>query len=183
MIIHSPKPWMQFHKDEPFFEGNREAWRALEEAYQAGKLRAIGLSNFEKTDLDNILEACTVKPMVNQILAHISNTPFELIQYSHDQDILVEAYSPVAHGELVKNQEVRQIAEKYGVTVPQLGIRYVLQLGLLPLPKTANPAHMKNNADVDFVISDEDMEFLKNMDQIEDYGSASMFPVYGGKLG
>jgi diketogulonate reductase-like aldo/keto reductase len=120
--------------------------------------------------------------MVNQILAHISNTPKDLIQYSQDKGILVEAYSPVAHGELMKNQEVLQIAEKYGVTVPQLGIRYVLQLGLLPLPKTANPAHMKNNADVDFVISGEDMEFLKNMEQITDYGNASMFPVYGGKL-
>ncbi len=182
MIIHSPKPWMEFHKDDPFFEGNREAWRALEEAYKAGKLRAIGLSNFEKSDIDNILESCTVKPMVNQILAHISNTPKELIQYTQDKGILVEAYSPVAHGELMKNQEVLKIGEKYGVTVPQLGIRYILQLGLLPLPKTANPAHMKNNADVDFVISDEDMEFLKNMEQIKDYGSASMFPVYGGKL-
>jgi diketogulonate reductase-like aldo/keto reductase len=182
MIIHSPKPWMEYHKDDPHFEGNREAWRALEEAYQAGKLRAIGVSNFEKADLDNILESCTVKPMVNQILTHISNTPHELIQYSQDKGILVEAYSPVAHGELMKNQEVLKIAEKYGVSVPQLGIRYVLQLDLLPLPKTANPAHMKNNADVDFVISDEDMEFLKNMEQIEDYGDASMFPVYGGKL-
>ena len=83
----------------------------------------------------------------------------------------------------MKNQEVLKIAEQYGVSVPQLGIRYVLQLGLLPLPKTANPTHMKSNADVDFVISDEDMDFLKNMEQIEDYGSASMFPVYGGRLG
>jgi len=182
MIIHSPQPWRNFRGEDRYFEGNREAWRALEEAYQAGKLRAIGLSNFEKADIENILESCSVKPMVNQILAHISNTPKELIQYSQDQGILVEAYSPVAHGELMKNQDVLKIAEKYGVTVPQLGIRYVLQLGLLPLPKTANPAHMKNNADVDFVISDEDMEFLKNMEQIEDYGSASMFPVYGGKL-
>jgi diketogulonate reductase-like aldo/keto reductase len=182
MLIHSPKPWMEFHKAEPFFEGNRQAWRALEEAYQAGKLRAIGLSNFEKADLDNILGACTVKPMVNQILAHISNTPKELIQYTQDKEILVEAYSPVAHGELMKNQGVLKMAEKYGVTVPQLGIRYVLQLNLLPLPKTANPAHMKNNAAVDFVISDEDMDFLKNMEQIKDYGDASMFPVYGGKL-
>jgi diketogulonate reductase-like aldo/keto reductase len=182
MIIHSPKPWMEYHKDDPHFEGNREAWRALEEAYQAGKLRAIGVSNFEKADLDNILESCTVKPMVNQILTHISNTPHELIQYSQDKGILVEAYSPVAHGELMKNQEVLKIAEKYGVSVPQLGIRYVLQLGLLPLPKTANPAHMKENADLDFVISDADMDYLKNVEQIKDYGSASMMPVYGGKL-
>ena len=182
MIIHSPKPWMEFHKDDRFFEGNREAWRSLEEAYKAGKLRAIGVSNFEEADLDNILESCTTKPMVNQILAHISNTPKELIKYSQDKGILVEAYSPVAHGELMKNQEVKKMAEKYAVSVPQLGIRYVLQLGLLPLPKTANPAHMKNNADVDFVISDEDMEILKNMEQIKDYGNASMFPVFGGKL-
>jgi len=182
MLIHSPKPWMEFHKDDPFVEGNREAWRALEDAYKAGKLRAIGLSNFEQADIDNILESCTVKPMVNQILAHISNTPKELIQYSQDNGILVEAYSPVAHGELMKNQEVKNMAEKYGVTIPQLAIRYTLQLDMLPLPKTANPAHMKTNADVDFVISDEDMEFLKNMEKIEDYGEASMFPVYGGVL-
>lgn len=183
MIIHSPKPWMEFHKDDPFYEGNREAWRALEEAYQAGKLRAIGLSNFEQADIDNILASCTVKPMVNQVLAHISNTPQELIQYSQEKGILVEAYSPVAHGELLKNQAVAKIAGKYDVSIAQLGIRYTLQLGLLPLPKTANPAHMKENADLDFVISEEDMEFLKNMEQIEDYGEASMFPVYGGKLG
>ena len=183
MIIHSPKPWTAFHKDDPYFAGNREAWRALEDAYKAGKLRAIGVSNFEKEDLDNILESCTVKPMVNQILAHISNTPKELIQYSQDNGILVEAYSPIAHGELMKNQDIIKMAEKYGVSVPQLSIRYVLQLDLLPLPKTANPAHMKSNAAVDFVISDEDMEFLKNMEQIENYGEASMFPVYGGKLG
>lgn len=182
MIIHSPKPWMKFHENEPYFEGNREAWRALEEAYKDEKLHAIGLSNFEKADIDNILESCSVKPMVNQILAHISNTPKELIQYSQEKSILVEAYSPVAHGELMKNQEVTKIAEKYGVSVPQLSIRYDLQLGLLPIPKTANPAHMKNNADLDFVISEEDMEFLKNVEPIKDYGEASMFPVYGGKL-
>jgi diketogulonate reductase-like aldo/keto reductase len=182
MIIHSPQPWTEYHEEDRYFEGNLEAWRALEEAYNAGKLHAIGLSNFEKEDIDNILKLCSVKPMVNQILAHISNTPKELIQYAQDNNILVEAHSPIAHGELMKNQEIREIAEKYGVSVPQLSIRYDLQLGLLPIPKTANPGHMKNNADVDFLISEEDMEFLKNMEQIKDYGNASMFPVYGGKL-
>jgi diketogulonate reductase-like aldo/keto reductase len=182
MIIHSPQPWMKFHSDDRFFDGNREAWRALEEAYKAGKLRAIGVSNFVKEDLDNILKSCSVKPMVNQILVHISNTPKELIQYTQDNGILVEAYSPVAHGEFMKNQELVKMAEKYGVTVPQLSIRYCLELGLLPLPKTANPAHMNNNATVDFTISADDMNILENIEKIKDYGDASMMPVFGGKM-
>ncbi|MBS7528340.1 aldo/keto reductase [Fusibacter paucivorans] len=182
MIIHSPQPWMEYGDEDRYLEGNREAWRALEDAYKAGKLRAIGVSNFQQGDLENILNGCTVKPMVNQILAHISNTPFELIDYTQKQEILVEAYSPIAHGELMKNKEVLKIAEKYNVSIPQLSIRYDLQLGLLPLPKTANPKHMANNADVNFTISEEDMTFLKNIDRIKDYGQASMMPVFGGKL-
>lgn len=181
MIIHSPKPWAKFLESETYLEGNREAWKALEEAYKAGKLRSIGLSNFEKEDIDNILASCAVKPMVNQILAHISNTPKELIQYNQEKDILVEAYSPFGHGELFKNQEVAAIADKYGVSVSQLAIRYCLQLDLLPLPKTANPQYMKTNTEVDFVIGQEEMEFLKNLQQIQDYGDHSKFPVYKKK--
>ncbi len=180
MIIHSPQPWAKFGDENRYFDGNREAWRALEEAYQAKKLRAIGLSNFQEQDIDNILQSCSVKPMVNQILAHISNTPHELIRYNREQGILVEAYSPIGHGELLKNEKIRHIAGSYGVSVPQLCIRYVLQLGLLALPKTANPAHMKSNSEVDFVISEEDMDLLRNMERIRDYGEASVFPVYGG---
>ena len=183
MIIHSPKPWMKYHEEDRFFEGNREAWQALEEAYNAGKLRAIGVSNFEQQDIDNILESCSVSPMVNQILAHVSNTPEELIHYSQSKGILVEAYSPVGHGEVLKNVNIAEMAEKYNVTIPQLCIRYDLQLGLLPIPKTANPDHMKNNADVDFVIADDDMALLKNIEKIKDYGDAGMMPVFGGKLG
>src|SRR3954468_12204920 len=161
MIIHSPQPWDQFGSDDRYFEGNRDAWRALEKAYDAKKLRAIGLSNFQAPDIDNILAACTVEPMVNQVLAHISNTPARLIAYSQQQGMLVEAYSPMAHGELFKNSQVRSMAEKYGVSLAQLSIRYTLQLGLLPLPKTANADHMRMNADVDFDIAEDDMEILK----------------------
>ena len=178
MIIHSPQPWAKFGEEERFFEGNREVWRALEEAYKAGKLRAIGLSNFKIPDIENILAFCSVTPMVNQILAHVRNTPEDLIQYTQDKGILVEAYSPVGHGELLKDEELAEMAKKYGVSVPRLCIRYTLQLDLLPLPKTANPDHMKDNADVDFVISEQDMALLRNMGQIKDYGEASVFPVY-----
>lgn len=181
MIIHSPQPWADFRAGEHFFEGNREAWRALEDAYKAGKLRAIGVSNFEQEDLDNILASCTVAPMVNQVLAHVGNTPFDLIRYSQSKGILVEAYSPVAHGEILKNEKVADMARKYNVTVPQLCICYTLQFGLLPLPKTANPEHMRSNAQLDFEISKEDMETLSHMEKFDDYGEYSFFPVFGGK--
>ncbi len=181
MIIHSPQPWTEYGQADRYAEGNLEAWRALEEAYGAGKLRSIGLSNFRIGDVDNILDNCSVKPMVNQVLAHVSNTPFDLIAHNKARDILVEAYSPIGHGELLKNDALLGLAGKYGVSVPQLCIRYTLQLGLLPLPKTANPAHMKNNADLDFEISAADVESLKHMETIQDYGEASVFPVYSGK--
>jgi len=182
MLIHSPQPWPEFGMGERFFEGNLEAWRALEEAYTAGKLRAIGVSNFEQVDLDNILDNGTIKPEVNQILAHVGNTPFDLIDYTRSKGILVEAYSPVAHGEILHDSNLAVLAEKYGVSVAQLCIRYCLQLGMLPLPKTVNPQHMRSNAAVEFEISHTDMETLKNADRIKNYGEASRFPVYGGNM-
>ncbi|MCE7027755.1 aldo/keto reductase [Jiella avicenniae] len=181
MIIHSPQPWQNFGDEDRFFEGNRQAWRALEEAYEAGKLRAIGVSNFQKADLDNLLDAASVKPMLDQVLAHVGNTPFDLIDYAKSKGLLVEAYSPVAHGKILNNGDVAELAEKYGVSIPQLCIRYCLQLGLLPLPKTANPDHMRDNADVDFEISDADMATLKGIEHV-DYGDAGAFPVFAGKI-
>ena len=182
MIIHSPQPWTDFHAGEHFYEGNLEAWRALEEAYSAGKLRAIGVSNFERADLDNILQHGSVKPMVNQILAHVGNTPFDLVEYSQKQGILVEAYSPVAHGAILGHEEVARLAAHYGVSVPQLCIRYCLELGMLPLPKTANPDHMRTNASLDFTIAPSDMEVLKAVAPVVDYGEGGKFPVFGGTL-
>ncbi len=183
MIIHSPQPWVEVNQsDDRYVEGNREAWRALEDAYKAGKLKAIGVSNFKQEDIESLLETATVKPMVNQILLHISNTPIELVEYCQKNGVAVEAYSPIAHGEILNQPEIKAIADKYGVTVPQLCIRYTLQLGAISLPKTANPEHMKSNSEVNFEISAEDMEVLKKFKKIEDYGESSGFPVYGGKL-
>ena len=183
MIIHSPQPWVEVNQsDNRYLEGNLEAWRALTDAYKAGKLRAIGVSNFLMGDIENIWNNADVKPMVNQVLCHISNTPFDLIDYCQGKGIVMEAYSPVAHGEALRIPAIAKMAEKYGVSVPQLCIRYDIQLGMIVLPKTANPEHMKSNADVDFVISDEDMEILKHLEKIDNYGDSSFFPVYGGKL-
>ncbi len=183
MIIHSPQPWVEVNQSENrYVEGNRAAWRALEDAYKAGKVKAIGVSNFQIGDIGSLLETAEIKPMVNQILFHISNTPLELAQYCQKNGIVVEAYSPIAHGEILNQPEIRAVADKYGVSVPQLSIRYTIQLGTVSLPKTANPAHMKSNAAVDFTISEADMEALKNVKKIENYGASSGFPVYGGKL-
>lgn len=181
MLIHSPQPWTEFREGEHYFDGNLEAWRALEEAYEAGKLRAIGVSNFEAPDLDNLLDRGSVAPMVNQILAHVGNTPFDLIDYSLSKGMLVEAYSPVAHGAALKNAQLAEFAGKYGVGVAQLCIRYCLQLGLLPLPKSTSAEHIRENAAIDFVISEEDMAALRDADDRTDYGAASAFPVFGKK--
>lgn len=183
VIIHSPQPWAAVNQSEDrYYEGNREAWRALEDALSAGKVRAIGVSNFNEGDIDNILGVCRVKPAVNQVLAHIANTPKALIDRCQAQGIAVEAYSPVAHGEAMKRPEIAAMADKYGVSVPQLCIRYDWQLGLIVLPKTANPDHMRDNAAIDFAISDADMQTLLGLETMTDYGDAGFFPVFGGRL-
>lgn len=179
MLIHSPQPWDDFRGGD-YAEGNRAAWRALEEALAAGKLRSIGVSNFQQADIESLLEGASVVPHVNQLLVHVGNTPAELIEYCTGKGILVEAYSPMAHGEMMKNSEVTAMAERYGVSVPQLCIRYTLDLGTVSLPKTANPAHMRDNAQVDFTISEEDMDTLRGLEHRE-YGEFSFFPVYSGK--
>ncbi len=180
MLIHAPQPWADFRGGD-YVDGNRAAWRALEDAYKVGKIRSIGISNFKKEDIDNLVADCRIIPMVNQLLIHISNTPFDLIEYSKSKGMVVEAYSPVAHGVILAHPHIEEMAKKYGVTVAQLCIRYCLQLGTVPLPKTSSPVHMKENTGVDFVISDADMENLKNMEHIKNYGEHSVFPVFSGK--
>lgn len=183
VIIHSPDPWQEFREENNnYFKENIEVWKVLEEYYKKGKIKVIGVSNFEIEDLQNIIDNCEIKPMVNQILAHISNTPFNLIKYCQENDILVEAYSPIGHGEILGHKTINEMAEKYNVSVAQICIRYCLQLGMLPLPKTENIEHMKSNVDVNFNISNEDMEILKQVEIIKSYGDSSIFPVYGGKM-
>ena len=149
MIIHSPQPWQEFRDDNRYFKENKEVWKALETAYQEGKVKAIGVSNFLKDDLENILNSCQIKPMVNQILTHISNTKTELIKFCKENDILVEAYSPIAHGAILKNENIIAMANKYNVSVARLCIRYIIQLGLAALPKASSKEHLIDNLKID----------------------------------
>lgn len=119
MIIHSPQPWAEVNQSQDrHVEGNIAAYRALEDALGAGRLRAIGVSNFLEGDLRSILDACEVRPAVNQVLAHVGNVPFDLARFCADEGILVEAYSPIAHGEAARIEGIAQMAAKYGVRSP-----------------------------------------------------------------
>ena len=179
MIIHSPQPWKEFRiTDNNYYEGNQEAWKALEEAYNNGKLKAIGVSNFHEHDLLNIINNCKIKPMVNQILCHVGQTPFDIIDFCKSENILVEAYSPIAHGEANRILEVQKIAEKYNKSFAQICLKYALNLGLVVLPKANLEEHLKNNIDMDFSISQDDMEILKKVKPLEDYGKDDFFPVF-----
>ena len=176
IIIHCPQPWAEFRGKKRYFQENKEVWKALEDAYMAGKVKSIGVSNFLIDDLLNILEDCRIKPMVNQILLHIGETPSSLVEFCKQNDIIVEAYSPIAHGAALKNDDLAVMAAKYGVTIPQLCIQYTLQLGTVSLPKSSNPEHIRSNAQLDFTISPEDMAILENTGQ--DYGEDSRWPVF-----
>ena len=166
MLIHAPRPWAEMGSSgaSRYYRENVEVWKALEEAYEAGKIRAIGVSNFEIDDLNNILANGRVVPAVNQIRVHIGHVPTELIDFCEQCGILVEAYSPSATGRLLKVPEVCAMAEKYHVSVPQLACRFVLQLGLLPLPKSVQEERIHQNAKIDFEINSNDMASLLKID-------------------
>lgn len=164
LLIHAPKPWAEMWDSGPrYFKENLQVWKALEEAYAQGKVRAIGVSNFNVIDLKNIINNAKIKPMVNQLCAFISNMPEDEIDFCKSEEILVTGYSPIATGRLLGQKDVELIAKKYNVSIPQLCIRYLIERGVLPLPKTIHKEYMKSNADVNFKISKEDIEILNKI--------------------
>lgn len=169
MLIHAPKPWEELFggSDKNYFEENLAVWRAMEEAVEAGQIRSIGVSNFEIADIQNIQEHGRIKPAANQIRVHIGHTPTDVISYCQTNDITIMAFSPNATGKLLGHPLVTEIAEKYHVSVPQLSIRYDYQLGLVPLPRSTNPAHIAENKNIDFTISEEDMKRLSQVEEIQ----------------
>ena len=180
MLIHCPQPWALFRGPFRYFKQNIEVWRAMEEAYKEGKLRAIGVSNFLIDDLENIINNCEIKPMANQILLHIGETPVDVIKFCQENDIVVEAYSPIAHGKALNNKTIAAMAEKYKVSIPQLCIKYTLQLDTISIPKASSKEHIEDNMKLDFEIKEEDMIELMKLNRI-DYGDQAFWPVFNKK--
>ena len=157
-LIHAPWPWTEIGRD--CRAGNIAVWRAMEEFYAAGRVRSIGVSNFTGDDIDSLLSESTVTPLVNQIRWFIGHTQPDVTAYCTQRNILVEGYSPLATGAILDRPEIDQIAQKYGKTVAQLCIRYLLEHDVLPLPKSTTPSRIVENADVDFAIAAEDLAAL-----------------------
>lgn len=163
-LIHAPWPWSNIGQD--CTEGNIEAWKAMIELYNQGKIRAIGVSNFHVSDIEALIKATGFKPMANQIRFFIGNTQQPIYDYCQANDILIQAYSPLATGEMLDNQYVLDLSKKYNKSIAKICIRYCIQKNTTPLPKSITESRIKDNLDVDFVISDEDMQYLDSLHHI-----------------
>jgi diketogulonate reductase-like aldo/keto reductase len=172
-LVHAPWPWAEQGAD--YREENKQIWKAMEEFLASGRVKAIGVSNFDPDDLASLLPACTTTPMVNQIRWFIGLDPSATVEACEAAGIVVEAYSPFAHGLIVNHPEIADIAARYGVSAPQLCIRYLLQLGAVVLPKATTPAHIQQNAELDFEISGDDMDVLSAMRDTEKHSEAMEF--------
>lgn len=165
-LIHAPWPWSDMGSDHR--QGNADAWRAMEQIHDAGRARAIGVSNFNVADLEALSSTARHQPQANQIRYFVGNTQQDVTRYCQENGILVEGYSPLATGAILDNEKIIEIAEKYGKSVAQLSIRYLLQNDVLPLPKSTTPSRMAENFAVDFEISTEDMTYLDGLENTVD---------------
>lgn len=165
-LIHAPRPWAEMQGGaitNRYFDENLAVWRALEEAYSAGKIHAIGVSNFDVEDMKNIVDNCKILPMVNQILFYVGfdqRDVSSVFDYCLKHGIVIEAYSPLATGKVLNDRVLLEIAEHYHKTPAQVCIKYCIQKGAIPLPKSTHVLRIKENLDIDFEITDEDMERL-----------------------
>jgi diketogulonate reductase-like aldo/keto reductase len=160
-LIHWPNP-IKFR--EIWKSANAGSWKAMEEFYEEGKIKAIGISNFLPHHIDALLETATVKPAINQIRLCPGLTQDELAAYCKSHDILLEAYSPLGTGKIFSVPAMQQLSQKYGKTIAQIGIRWSLQMGYLPLPKSVTPSRIKENTDVfDFTLTNEDVALIAGL--------------------
>lgn len=163
-LIHAPWPWTAIGSDHR--EGNIAVWKVFEELYRDGRVRSIGVSNFDPDDLDSLIAGTDEVPHANQIKWHIGSTQAATTAYCTDKGILVEGYSPLATGRLLDDGRIKEIADRYDRSVAQLSIRYLLEKDVLPLPKSTTPARISENADVDFTIEQPDIAALDALTDI-----------------
>lgn len=160
-LIHWPNP-LQYRSTWQLT--NSETWNAFEELYHAGKIRAIGISNFRQHHIDELLKTAEITPMVNQIRLCPGDTQDELVKYCRERNILLEAYSPLGTGQIFKVLEMQALAEKYHKSIAQICIRWSLQNGFLPLPKSVTTERIRENMDVfSFELSDEDISLIAGL--------------------
>lgn len=160
-LIHWPVP-AKFKND--WQKKNAETWKAFEELYKEGRIRAIGVSNFLPHHVEELKKTAEIMPMVNQIEYHPGLMQKEVADYSQKEGMLIEAYSPLGTGKMLGNETLKGIAEKYGKSVAQICIRWVLQNGVLPLPKSVTPSRIADNAQVfDFELAADDMAVIDAM--------------------
>ena len=161
LLIHCPVPWDEYGSGRyNYFKENIEVWKALEEAYIAGKARSIGVSNFQISDLENIFKNCKIMPMVNQVYASPTQVPFELVNYCKDHNIVFEAYSPLSHGKAKDNKLIQEIAAKNNKSFSQICLKYLLSKDLVVLPKASSYDHLKENFDLDFNLDSKDIKLI-----------------------
>lgn len=166
-LIHAPWPWSDPSGD--YTDGNIQAWKALEEIYKSGRAKAIGVSNFSASDIQSILDVSDITPAVNQIRYFIGFTQEDTMTFCEKNNILVEAYSPLATGRILNNPEVKNIADKYNKSVAQISLRYTIQRGTVTLPKSTHEEYILQNADIDFEIDDTDLAFLDGLKDTTSY--------------
>ena len=150
---------------------NRETWRAMVKLYNDGLIRAIGVSNFKPHHLDALLEEAEIVPMVNQIELHPGMNQEETVAYCREHDILVEAWGPFSQGRLFKTDLLNKLSEKYNKSVAQICLRWHLQKGFLPLPKSVTPSRIVENTQIfDFELNKDEMDYIDHL-PVEDSGS------------
>lgn len=160
-LIHWPNP-LQYRST--WQQTNAETWKAFEELYHSGKIRAIGISNFRQHHIDELLKTAEIIPMVDQIRLCPGDTQDELVKYCKKRNILLEAYSPLGTGQIFKVAEMQALAEKYHKSIAQICIRWSLQNGFLPLPKSVTAERIRENIDVfGFELSDEDVSLIAGL--------------------
>lgn len=157
-LIHAPWPWEAKYSEH--HAGNVAAFNALIDLYKAGKVKAIGVSNFEINDLKNLQQHCEMLPHVNQIKCHVGHFSQALIQFCQAHGILVEAYSPLGRAKILAHHTLKEIADKHEVSPAQVCIRYPLEKGVLPLPRSSNPRNIEMNYALDFSLDQDDLKRL-----------------------